>query len=205
MATEAGCATDRDVLHAVMTVYASCQLPAEAQRVFEQQIPSAQRDTVSYNALLAAYASDAVWCARVPAVLDAMERAAVRPDRVTVLALLKCAATGANAALIDRARALAQRVGCEHDTEVVTALMYAYDKTAQLAQAEQLFRTLQTPPNDVVYTCLLSAYAARGLGQPALTLVQQGRAAGLSLTVPLAVVTLQALSHALMPQELRDF
>ncbi|XP_024524311.1 pentatricopeptide repeat-containing protein At4g18520, chloroplastic-like [Selaginella moellendorffii] len=150
------------VRNSVITMYGCLHRPDQALLVFQEM--AGFRDVVSWTAVITAYGRNGHFCEALR-LFWAMEQDGIKPDAVTILALLDaCALEGSSESLFT-GRAIHARIcatGLDLDVVVMNAVIYMYTGCKECSEAKQVFDGLKGKKTLVSWNAVISAYAQSG-------------------------------------------
>lgn len=152
----------------LIDMYATCGILGKAKEVLDN-LPN--RDTVSWNALIAGYAEHGLSKVALSS-FEQMQGEGVPLNASTFVSVLKaCAVTGC----IDKGEEIHYNVakrGLENNLHVGSTLVDMYAKCNRLPKAQEVFDKLSSR-DTVSWNALLAGYAEHGCGQEALNRFKQ--------------------------------
>lgn len=160
---KAGFDRDTYVSNLLISMYAKCWALEEARSVFDNMH---QRDVVSWNAMIAAYALHGHSRKALQLVTD-MESASMEPDTITFISALQACANPAAMGEGVTIHACIVNHGFELDTAVGTALVNMYGKCDALETARAFFDKLDSF-DTVPWNSLINAHSQQGHVREAL-------------------------------------
>ncbi|XP_024538456.1 pentatricopeptide repeat-containing protein At2g13600 [Selaginella moellendorffii] len=146
------------VANALLNMYAKCEAPAEAQKVFDEL---EKKDIVSWTTIVSAYSLQGQH-EKAYAIFKRMDLEGVRADRVSIVTLLEaCCSQGAletGKVFHDRAR----ESGLNSILMVRNAVINMYGKCGSLQDAREVFDKMDH--RDVIsWNTIIGSYAHSGL------------------------------------------
>lgn len=179
---------------ALINMYAKCGTLENALLIFHKM---PVRDTVCWNALIAAYAQDGYGTEAVQ-LFKEMQQENMKADRSTFISTLSACA---NAAAITEGKVIHACIvnhRLETDVSLGNALVYMYGKCGAMEDAVLVFDKMQQ--RDVVsWNSMIAGYAQEGLCDEALELFQQMLSGGIK---PTHVTYVNLLSACTCPEAL---
>ncbi|XP_057821304.2 pentatricopeptide repeat-containing protein At3g12770-like isoform X2 [Cryptomeria japonica] len=168
-----GFSSDVVVATALVDMYVKCGSMHMARELFDKML---QRDTVSWNAMIAGYAQHGFF-GKAFETFKQMQMASVMPDSTTFVSILPaCAQIGA----LEEGRAIHQSLivsGLFSDIKVGNALVDMYAKCGNMHKARELFNKM--PQRDVIsWNAVIAGYAQNGYLEKALETFKQMQLAG---------------------------
>eukprot|EP01018_Ginkgo_biloba_P002781 Gb_22740 [translate_table: standard] len=168
-----GFQSDVFVGSALVDMYAKCGSVRCARHAFDKM---PQRDVVSWNAIIAAYARDG-FSEEALTLFYHMQRTGFQPNQFTFASVLPACA---NLAALEQGIEIHEEIirsGFQSDVFVVNALIDVYAKCGSMDKAADLFDKLHQP--DVVsWTAMIAGCVHNGDGEKALKLFRQMQFAG---------------------------
>nr|KYP72634.1 Pentatricopeptide repeat-containing protein At2g34400 family [Cajanus cajan] len=160
-----GLSSDRHTAHSLITAYSRCARTGCARKVFDEIV---QRDSVSWNAMIAGYAK--AGCAREAVeVFGEMRRGGFEADEMGLVSVLgACGELGdlelgrwVEGFVVERRMVINSYVG--------SALISMYAKCGDLGSARRIFDSMGT--RDVItWNAVISGYAQNGMADEAIAL-----------------------------------
>ncbi|XP_068662377.1 pentatricopeptide repeat-containing protein At1g11290, chloroplastic [Aristolochia californica] len=148
---------------AVVNMYAKCRQINESKKVFDRMF---QRDLVSWNAIIAAYAQNGL-SRRALDMVIAMQDEWKRPDLITLVTILPACADFRFAKLGKSIHAYAMRCGFEMYVNISTALVDMYSKCGLLGTARLVFDRMSVR-NVVSWNSMIDGYAQNDCSEEAM-------------------------------------
>eukprot|EP01018_Ginkgo_biloba_P034075 Gb_04450 [translate_table: standard] len=183
--------SDLYVGNALVGVYAKCGMMENAHQLFDKM---PQRDVVSWTAMIAGYAQNG-HPSEALMFFHQMQRAGVKPNRVTILSVLPACADLASLQQGKDIHDYILKNEFESDVSVGTALINMYAKCGSIEMARQLFDNMSK--RDVIsWSAMIAAYGMHGHGEDALKLFSQMQQSGMKPNRITFVSVLSACSHA---------
>eukprot|EP01018_Ginkgo_biloba_P036301 Gb_23551 [translate_table: standard] len=165
---------DVSVANALTDMYAKCGNTECARLLFDKM---SERDVVSWNAMLAAYAHNGLFDEAFE-FFHQMQLAGVAPNSVTLLNALPACANSASLQQVKEIHGYTIRSGFKHDLFLGSAIVDRYAKSGIVSDAQKVFDKMSQ--RDVVsWNSIIAGYAQNGFGDEALKLFQQMQLAGL--------------------------
>ncbi|KAG6487270.1 pentatricopeptide repeat-containing protein At5g16860-like [Zingiber officinale] len=175
LASERGLHSDVFVGNSLMCMYARCGRMEEALEVFEGM---PQQDTVSWTSIISAYAINGHKGEAVEKMRQMIE-SGLKPDQVTVLAILSMAT---DAAVVREVHGYVLRSGFELTPMLQNSLISAYGKCGRVDDARKVFERCSRV-NRVTWNSLICGYAQNGLFQESMQLLREMKRSGCDLDV----------------------
>nr|XP_012571541.1 pentatricopeptide repeat-containing protein At4g33170 isoform X2 [Cicer arietinum] len=164
----------------LITMYAKCTSLTSARQLFDITL---QRDIVTWNAILAAYAhtielDDFHKTHEAFHLFRILRQSTVVATRHTLSPLFKLCLFTASPSASETLHGYAAKIGLQWDVFVAGALVNIYAKFRRIREARVLFDRM--PARDVVlWNVMLKAYVEMGLGDEALVLFSEFHRSGL--------------------------
>ncbi|XP_077213130.1 pentatricopeptide repeat-containing protein At2g37310-like [Tasmannia lanceolata] len=226
---EAGIEMDASVYNSVIGLYAKCGSLDYARGLFDEMI---ERDEVSYGAMISGYMNHgfvdkamelfrqmenpvlSTWNAAisglvqnnchtdVPKLVREMQAAGVRPNSVTLASVLPTFSFFSNLIGGKQIHCYAIRNDYDRNVYVATALIDTYAKAGLLRGARNVFVGTRAR-SVIVWTAIISAYAAHGDADSALTLFHDMLASRTRPDPVTFTAVLAACAHAGVVEEAR--
>ena len=172
-------------------MYAKCGDAAAANAVF---YAAADKDLVSWNALLAAY-SQSGHCDRTLQLFDRMLSAGLKPDSATMVsALSACSSLG----FLRRGKKIHRAIAEENlqlNLALKNALLDMYAKCGSMSDAIHLFDEM-SERNVISWSTMIAGYAINGDGTQALAMAERMREEGVEPNHVTHLAVLSACVHA---------
>ena len=185
-----GMPVDVPVQNSLITMYAKCGLLRQSFAIFDCMD---ERDVVSWNAIVAAYAQNGDLLEAL-CFLNEMRLMLQKPDSITVVSLLQtCASTGA---LQQGKWVHSFIIKCLSQSSIMvdTALVDMYSKCGDLKTAHRCFHHM--PEHDVVsWSTIITGYGSHGMGEMALNLYTEFLGTGIQPNHVIFLSVLFACSH----------
>lgn len=170
---DSGLESDMVVQTALLHMYSKCGSLNDARSQFDRM---PERDVVSLNAMIAAYAEHSQSDEALK-LFQQMQLEGEKPDTFTYVSILDACASQEALAEGKRIHARLMSSGSETNFVVETALLNMYGKCGSLEDAWRVFSKMSQ--QDVVpWNALIAAYAKHEQGRKALQLFQQMQVAG---------------------------
>eukprot|EP01018_Ginkgo_biloba_P002433 Gb_04612 [translate_table: standard] len=161
------------VANALVDMYAKCGIIENARNMFDLM---PQRDVVSWNVMIAAYARHGHFEAALTLFYQ-MQLTSIQPDQFTFASVLPACA---NLAALEQGMEIHDQInrsGFQSDIFVASALIDMYAKCGSIERARRLFEKINQP-NTVSWTSMIAGYAQNGYGEEALKLFGQMQLSG---------------------------
>ncbi|KAL5989699.1 hypothetical protein ACLOJK_010592 [Asimina triloba] len=167
---ESGLVSDLFVSNSLIAMFAKCGSLTDGIEVFERM---PQRDIVSWNSVISAYAQNGFdWEAMV--TVREMANSGLKPDPVTLV----CASTiCSSAATCREIHGYVMRNGLELTPMVSNSLISMYGKCGRTKEARLLFDN-SIPPDNVAWNSVISSYAQNGCFRESIQLLREMKLAG---------------------------
>ncbi|GAA0162834.1 hypothetical protein LIER_18844 [Lithospermum erythrorhizon] len=165
---KSGMLLDPSISTALISVYCRLNEIELGKRLFDE---SPEKGVAAWNAMISGYAQNGL---TEPAIslFKEMQRLDIHPNSVTVTSILSaCAQLGA-LSLGKWVHDLIKKGSFDWNIYVSTALIDMYAKCGNIAEARELFNTMEEK-NVVTWNAMISAYGLHGLGHEALTLFEE--------------------------------
>jgi pentatricopeptide repeat protein len=219
---KAGLESDVRVGTALLSMYARCGSPVDAQAAFDgihhknvyswtalltmyckhndlhnasqvfHKMPT--RDAVAWNVMIAGYSQHLEYADQVLTVFDQMQREGVKPTKVTFMIVLSACADLTAVEEGSQVHAQITKAGFETDFCVGSALVDMYAKCGSLADARHVFDKM--PNKDTIaWTAVITGYAQHGDGKESIRLFREMVRQGVSPDEVTFVGLLTACSH----------
>ncbi|XP_042493903.1 pentatricopeptide repeat-containing protein At5g40410, mitochondrial [Macadamia integrifolia] len=164
-AVKLGFWSETKVVNSLINMYGKCGSVHAACRLF-QAMPS--KTLVSWNTMVMIHAQNGFVEGAID-LFNSMRRASIKPDRVTVVALLQSCADLAAERTAKAIHGCIMTSGFNSDVAITTALIIAYAKSGKLDVSHDVFHELKTP-DMIAWTAMLAGYATHGHGKEAITI-----------------------------------
>ncbi|KAH7523894.1 hypothetical protein FEM48_Zijuj06G0060500 [Ziziphus jujuba var. spinosa] len=170
---------DRFLINNLITMYSKCGSLSSARCLFDK---SPDRDLVTWNSILAAFAqsagSEAESIQEGFNLFRRLREFFVSTSRLTLAPVLKLCLLSGYVWASEAVHGYAVKIGLEWDVFVSGALVNIYSKFGLIGHARALFDRM--PEKDVVlWNVMLRAYVEKGLGEEALLLFSAFHRSGL--------------------------
>ncbi|KAJ1268180.1 hypothetical protein BS78_07G117200 [Paspalum vaginatum] len=163
-AVKSGLADNVFPASALVDVYAKCGRLSDARRVFDGM---PERNTVSWNALIAGYTDSGNLARAVELFLD-MERDGLVPDEATFAAMLAGAEGPMWYSLMQQLHGKIVKYGSAAGLVVLNAAITAYSQCGALADSRRIFDGIES--RDLIsWNSMLGAYAYHGMDDEAMS------------------------------------
>ncbi|XP_026658115.2 pentatricopeptide repeat-containing protein At5g16860-like [Phoenix dactylifera] len=194
LAVESGLESDVFVSNSLISMYAKCGSLERGVDVFDRM---PQRDIVSWNSIISAYAMNGSDLEAAEKVRE-MFRCGFRPDQVTIISLLTA---GSTAEVISEVHGYVLRGGFELEpiSMIWNALVSAYGRCGGIKEARRIFDS-STQKDKVTWNALISTYAQNGLFEESMQLLRDMRLSGLDV----GVVTYSGIISSFSQDDLSD-
>ncbi|KAJ1271555.1 hypothetical protein BS78_06G136100 [Paspalum vaginatum] len=193
---EKGMVRNRNLVTALVDMYAKCGELREARRLFDAM---RSRDVVAWSAMISGY-TQADQCREALALFSEMQVAEIEPNDVTMVSVLSaCAVLGA----LETGKWVHSyiRRKCLPLTVVLgTALVDFYAKCGCIDNATEAFESMPVK-NSWTWTALIKGMASNGRGREALELFSSMRKASIKPTDVTFIGVLMACSHSCLVEE----
>ncbi|PNY13148.1 pentatricopeptide repeat-containing protein at4g33170-like protein [Trifolium pratense] len=173
---------DRYLTNNLITMYAKCGSIFSARKLFDIT-PQTERDLVTYNAILAAYAHtgelhEGDKTHEAFHLFRLLRQSIVLTTRHTLSPLFKLCLLSVSPSASETLHGYAVKIGLQWDVFVAGALVNIYAKFRQIRDARVLFDRM--PVRDVVlWNVMMKAYVEMGIGDEALVLFSAFHRSGL--------------------------
>ncbi|EFJ21200.1 hypothetical protein SELMODRAFT_34426, partial [Selaginella moellendorffii] len=193
------------VANALLNMYAKCEAPAEAQKVFDEL---EKKDIVSWTTIVSAYSLQGQH-EKAYAIFKRMDLEGVRADRVSIVTLLEaCCSQGAletGKVFHDRAR----ESGLNSILMVRNAVINMYGKCGSLQDAREVFDKMDHRDviswNTIIGSYAHSAFAQHGRSIEAVTLFREMLQEDIPVDKVTFVNALAACSHGGLTEEAAQY
>ncbi|XP_066345288.1 pentatricopeptide repeat-containing protein At1g08070, chloroplastic-like [Miscanthus floridulus] len=193
---EKGLVRSRNLMTALIDMYAKCGELGKARRLFDGM---RSRDVVAWSAMISGY-TQADQCREALALFSEMQLAGVEPNNVTMVSVLSaCAVLGAletgtwvHSYITRKRLPLTIILG--------TALVDFYAKCGCIDEAVEAFESMPVK-NSWTWTALIKGMATNGRGREALELFSSMRKASVEPTYVTFIGVLMACSHSCLVEE----
>ncbi|XP_023529642.1 pentatricopeptide repeat-containing protein At1g62260, mitochondrial isoform X1 [Cucurbita pepo subsp. pepo] len=146
---------DLPINNSLVTMYSRCGAIVEARTVFDEM--NLQRDVISWNAMIGAYASHG-FATEALQLFDLMKQCNVQPSYITFISVLNACA---HAGLIEEGRrefnSMVNAHGIEPRVEHYAVLVDIIGRHGQLEEAMSLINNMPCKPDKAVWGALLGA------------------------------------------------
>ncbi|KAG9446922.1 hypothetical protein H6P81_013050 [Aristolochia fimbriata] len=150
---------------AVVNMYAKCRQINESKKMFDSM---PQKDLVSWNAIIAAYAQNGLSGTALHTVIS-MQQEGERPDSITLVTILPACADFKFSKIGKSIHAYAMRAGFVMLVNVSTALVDMYSKCGLLDTARLVFDRMSVK-NVVSWNSMIDGHAQNGRSEEAMKL-----------------------------------
>ncbi|KAH7439600.1 hypothetical protein KP509_04G068200 [Ceratopteris richardii] len=177
------------VVNTLIDMYSKCGSLLDAGQVF---VKGPKQSLIRYNAMLEGYSE---WGSSEQAfeLFCQMHHQNIKPDRATLVIILKACSTTAN---VMQGRALHSyliRTGCELDDVIASSLIHMYSNCGSIEDAAKVFDG--SKKDDIVtWNTMIAGYVLHRRGQDAVYLYEQICARGLELDKVTCISMLKACS-----------
>nr|XP_010925117.1 putative pentatricopeptide repeat-containing protein At3g25970 [Elaeis guineensis] len=171
---KSGAATDPYTWNNVLSAYSQRNGLADARKLFDE-IP--QRDTVSWNALIAAHVSSGAYH-RSWDLLRNMMAKGLSFDQYTLGSILKSVASAGQLEFARQLHSLIVKSGLDGNVFSGSALVDVYAKCGRMAEAYSVFQFMPEP-NTVSWNALIAGHAGVGEADHAVQMFDRMERAGL--------------------------
>ncbi|KAI0492087.1 hypothetical protein KFK09_026352 [Dendrobium nobile] len=177
LAVESGYDADTFVSNSLIFMYAKCSSLEEAVRVFDRM---PQRDVVSWNSIISAYALNGFDLDAVETLSEMIENG-LKPDQVTIISILTFCST--IDIVVREVHGFVLRNGVETAAPMIqNALISAYGKCGMTEGAQRIFNGLVWK-DKVTWNALIASFAQNGLFEESLQLLRHMKVCRLDLDV----------------------
>ncbi|KAJ7538143.1 hypothetical protein O6H91_11G035700 [Diphasiastrum complanatum] len=188
---ESECEVDNFIGSCLVDMYSKCGDLENASRVFDKMHAP---NVVTWNAMITGYAKSEEEETAITLFRQMLDKH-VKPDYVTIVAVLNACSSIASLKEGRRAHAQAIDFGFQSEPFVGSGLIHMYSKCGSIEDARRVFKSLQR--RDVVlWTSMLDAYAMHGLGKEALSLFEKICLENLRINSTTLLCLLSAFNHA---------
>lgn len=191
---EAGVEIDIYLGNTLINFYSKYGDVTSAAQVFSRM---ALRDVVTWSSMIAGYVSNH-YPAQAFEVFERMKEGGVKPNRITLLSILKACSSDEMLEKGKEIHAFVEATGLESDVSVATALITMYSKCGEVALARQVFDEM-AERNVVSWTAIIQGSAQHGRFEEAFQLFEQMLYTGI---LPNAVTFVSVLNSCITPQAL---
>lgn len=187
---KAGLDSDVSFVNTLISLYSKCGEIEAARYCFDSM---SRRTCVTWNALISGYVRTGE-IAKAVALFHAMEASGVKPDAVTIVAILSACSQIGNLELGQWMNAYAITNGLEQNVVICNALIDMYAKCGSMADARRLFRRMNNR-TIVSWTAMIMGYAMSGQFREALDLFSEILGHGIEPNHVTFLGVLQACTH----------
>ncbi|XP_066346625.1 pentatricopeptide repeat-containing protein At1g08070, chloroplastic-like [Miscanthus floridulus] len=193
---EKGLVRSRNLMTALIDMYAKCGELGKARRLFDGM---QSRDVVAWSAMISGY-TQADQCQEALALFSEMQLAGVEPNNVTMVSVLSaCAVLGA-LETGTWVHSYIRRKRLPLTIILGTALVDFYAKCGCIDKAVEAFESMPVK-NSWTWTALIKGMATNGRGREALELFSSMRKASVEPTYVTFIGVLMACSHSCLVEE----
>jgi len=193
---EKGLVRSRNLMTALIDMYAKCGELGKARRLFDVM---QSRDVVAWSAMISGY-TQADQCREALALFSEMQLAGVEPNNVTMVSVLSaCAVLGA-LETGTWVHSYIRRKRLPLTIILGTALVDFYAKCGCIDDAVEAFESMPVK-NSWTWTALIKGMATNGRGREALELFSSMRKASVEPTDVTFIGVLMACSHSCLVEE----
>ncbi|KAH0719887.1 hypothetical protein KY284_004917 [Solanum tuberosum] len=186
------------VWNSMISVYAHCNDVGRALELF--RVMDVEPNSSTFNAIIAGLADTEDGFSRAVMCYREMGRMGLKPNLITVLALLRACLGTADVNLIEQIHGYSIRNDIDPDPQLRSGLIEAYGRCGCLEKAHLVFLSMRN--RDVVaWSSLISAYAFHGKARTALEIFEQMQKANVRPDGITFLGVLKACSHAGLPDE----
>ncbi|XP_024544786.1 pentatricopeptide repeat-containing protein At3g63370, chloroplastic-like [Selaginella moellendorffii] len=155
----------------LINMYGKCRALRDARVVFDRM---PERSTVSWNAIIGAYAQNSQHREALELFREMITRApgGIVPDEVTFLPVLQSCSGLQDLVEGEAIHDLAAKLGLESNVVIANALINMYGKCGRIAKARDLFDRMKRR-SIVSLNTIISAYALNGCGFQAIDLYKK--------------------------------
>ena len=193
---EKGLVRNRNLMTALIDMYAKCGELGKARRLFDGM---QSRDVVAWSAMISGY-TQADQCREALALFSEMQLAEVEPNDVTMVSVLSaCAVLGA----LETGKWVHSYIRRKRLSLTIilgTALVDFYAKCGCIDDAVEAFESMPVK-NSWTWTALIKGMATNGRGREALELFSSMRKASIEPTDVTFIGVLMACSHSCLVEE----
>ncbi|KAF5481201.1 hypothetical protein F2P56_001870 [Juglans regia] len=190
------------VWNSMISIYTRCNCVPDALRLFE--VMDVAPNASTYNSIIAGSVGLADGSFKAIQFYWRMREMGLKPDLITLLALLPACVALAALNLIKELHSYAIRNDIDSHTQLSSGLVEAYGRCGCLVHAQNVFRGMME--RDVVaWSSLISAYALHGEARIALDIFQQMELARVQPDDITFLGVLKACSHAGLADEALDY
>ncbi|KAK4345037.1 hypothetical protein RND71_035213 [Anisodus tanguticus] len=186
------------VWNSMISLYARCNDIGSALELF--RVMDVGPNSATFNAIIAGLAETEDGFSKAVSCYREMGRIGLRPNLITVLALLRACLGVADVNLIEQIHGYSIRNDIDLDLQFRSGLIEAYGRCGCLDKAHQVFVSMKS--RDVVaWSSLISVYALHGQAGPALEVFKQMEKANVKPDGITFLGVLKACSHAGLADE----
>ncbi|KAM3343559.1 hypothetical protein P3S68_025648 [Capsicum galapagoense] len=186
------------VWNSMISVYLRCNDVVRALELFE--VMDVGRNEATFNAVIAGLVETLDGFCKAVSCYREMERMGLRPNLITILALLRACVGVADVNLIEQIHGYSIRNDIDPDVQLRSGLIEGYGRCGCLDKAHLVFLSMRN--RDVVaWSSLISAYALHGKARTALDVFEQMEKANVRPDGITLLGVLKACSHAGLADE----
>ncbi|XP_057958735.1 pentatricopeptide repeat-containing protein At4g33170-like [Malania oleifera] len=171
--------SDRFLTNNLITMYSKCGSLSSARHLFDKT-PDPDRDLVTWNSILAAYASESEDGSTQEGfrLFRLLRRSVAFTSRLTLAPVLKLCLNSGRLWASKAVHGYAIQIGLEWDSFVCGALVNIYSKIGEVGDARVLFEEM--PERDIVlWNVMIKAYVQMGIEREAFLLFSEFHRTGL--------------------------
>ncbi|XP_059301382.1 putative pentatricopeptide repeat-containing protein At1g03510 [Lycium ferocissimum] len=188
------------VWNAMIALYARENDIGSALELFRAMNVAVEPNSSTFNAIIAGLAETEDGFSKAVSCYREMGKMGLRPNLITVLALLRACIGKADVNLIEQIQGYSIRNDIDPDPQLRSGLIEAYGRCGCLEKAHQVFVSMRE--RDVVaWSSLISVYALHGQAGPALEVFKQMEKANVRPDGITFLGVLKACSHAGLADE----
>ncbi|KAK9750719.1 hypothetical protein RND81_02G216400 [Saponaria officinalis] len=157
---------DSDVKHALIDMYAKCQLMVKSRYIFDLMLC---RDVIAWNSIISGYTQNG-YALEALKLFHRMTREPVSPDAVTLVSVISACASLSAISVGSSLHAVSVKEGLSHrNTYVGTALLNFYAKCGEAICARKVFDEMGVK-NEVTWSSMIRGYGMHGDGEESFAL-----------------------------------
>ncbi|KAL6652517.1 hypothetical protein ACP70R_011442 [Stipagrostis hirtigluma subsp. patula] len=197
---EKGMAASRNLMTALVDMYAKCGEIGKARRLFDRM---QSRDVIAWSAMISGY-TQADQCQEALALFSEMQVAEVEPNDVTMVSVLSACAVLSALETGKWVHSYIRRKRLPLTVVLGTALVDFYAKCGCIDSAVEAFEAMPVK-NSWTWTALIKGMASNGRGKEALELFSSMCEANIEPTDVTFIGVLLACSHNCLVEEGRQY
>ncbi|XP_024535987.1 pentatricopeptide repeat-containing protein At2g13600-like [Selaginella moellendorffii] len=156
---------------ALLNMHAKCGNVEEAERIFFEKMADGERDSIAWNAMVSAYATNGHGLEAIE-VVRRMDLEGIKLHRVTFLGLLDAIAGVGDITMVKQTHARLTEAGVLPSLALENSLIAAYGRCGSVEDAKSVFKGISCNKDSVSWGALIVALSQNWQASPALELLK---------------------------------